>query len=101
MPPLRSALFVASLVIHSLALHRHRAAGLHCTPGAPATAPTTGAELKQPEPTYTSVPPQQYAVPQYAAQTPQPQPQQVYAVPAAGYPTQQYPATHQPQQQQA
>ncbi|KAK4128139.1 hypothetical protein N657DRAFT_667471 [Parathielavia appendiculata] len=32
------ALYIVSLVIHSIRLHRHRAAGLHCMP---ATSPTT------------------------------------------------------------
>ncbi|KAK4132571.1 hypothetical protein BT67DRAFT_360130, partial [Trichocladium antarcticum] len=38
---LQFVLHIASLVIHSIRLHRHRAAGLHCMPGVPPTAPTT------------------------------------------------------------
>jgi hypothetical protein len=60
-------------------LHRHRKAGLHCTPGVVQTyPPTNGGELKQ-QPTTTAMPVQQYAVPQ----------QQAYAVPATNYPPQQ------------
>ncbi|EAQ92622.1 hypothetical protein CHGG_00857 [Chaetomium globosum CBS 148.51] len=38
-------LFLVSLIIHSIHLHRHRAAGLHCTPGTPPgpRQPTTSA----------------------------------------------------------
>ena len=63
-------------------LHRHRKAGLHCSPGASALPayPAAGATEPKQQPTQTAVPAQQYAVPQ----------QQAYAVPAANYPTQQY-----------
>lgn len=61
-------------------LHRHRKAGLHCTPGAAPSYSAGGSEFKQ-QPIQTAVPvQQQYAVPQ----------QQAYAVPAATYPQQQY-----------
>ncbi|KAK3330178.1 hypothetical protein B0H66DRAFT_597724 [Apodospora peruviana] len=93
-------LHIVSLVIHSIALHRHRAAGLHCTPGAaPSGNPSgpvyavpgapAGAEkvqvvyqqqtVAQPAPAYVTQP-QQYAIPQqqqqqqqyYVQQTPSP-----------------------------
>ncbi|KAJ4295907.1 hypothetical protein N0V88_004609 [Collariella sp. IMI 366227] len=35
-------LFIVSLVIGSIRLHRHRAAGFHCMPGAPRTLPGGG-----------------------------------------------------------
>jgi hypothetical protein len=57
-----SALFIGSLATHSVMLHRHRKAGLHCTPGVHGSN-----ELKQQA--YTT------AVPA----------QQAYAVPASGY----------------
>ncbi|KAB5578654.1 hypothetical protein GE09DRAFT_1214813 [Coniochaeta sp. 2T2.1] len=76
------ALFIGSLATHGVALHRHRKAGLHCTPGAAPSYPTAGgSEFKQ-TPAETTVPVQSYVAPQ--------QQQQAYAVPAAGYPQQQY-----------
>ncbi|OIW23986.1 hypothetical protein CONLIGDRAFT_120551 [Coniochaeta ligniaria NRRL 30616] len=77
---LEFALFIGSLATHGVMLHRHRKAGLHCTPGAAPTYPTGGSEFKQ-QPTQTTVPvQQQYAAPQ----------QQAYAVPAPTYPQQPY-----------
>ncbi|KAK5658735.1 hypothetical protein OQA88_1544 [Cercophora sp. LCS_1] len=57
-------LHIASLAVHGVRLHRHRAAGLHCTPGAPRTFPTSNVTT-----TATSMPgveknhPQHYAQP--------------------------------------
>lgn len=73
-------LFVVSLVFHSMALHRHRAAGLHCT-----ALPTSGQSASGPAP---------YAEKANPVQT---YPAPVYTQPAQGYPQQQQP--QQPQQQ--
>lgn len=90
-----SALFIVSLAMHSVAVHRHRAAGLHCKAGgSPAQAHAAGGfgdipnqhnaipmggpvpqEKQHPAPTYSAVAPDQH---QHHQQQPyqQPQPQQ-------------------------
>ncbi|KAK4216547.1 hypothetical protein QBC37DRAFT_86991 [Rhypophila decipiens] len=104
-------LHIVSLVIHSINLHRHRAAGLHCMPGAPASAPTAmgpvgGVPEKPvtyqqvaPQPTPSPAPAyiQAYPVQQMQPQQMQPQqmqPQQIMQ------PQQMQPQQMQPQQQQ-
>ncbi|KAK1975139.1 hypothetical protein LZ30DRAFT_786485 [Colletotrichum cereale] len=42
---LQFALFVTSLVIHSVMLHRHRKAGLHCNPVNPLATPVGGSQV--------------------------------------------------------
>ncbi|KAK0632995.1 hypothetical protein B0T14DRAFT_387280, partial [Immersiella caudata] len=72
-------LFITSLAIHSVRLHRHRAAGLHCMPGSPMTLPGPRGEKIQayvqhyPQVAY---PPQAY--PPQAYPTAVPQTQQPY-----------------------
>lgn len=117
---------MTTLVIHSIRLHRHRAAGLHCMPlsanpgpsgpgGAtvavfPATGKPAGGlpsyqQYQQPVPAYLQhtqqqmYPPAGMMHPQgyYPPQQPQPQPQPQGYPPAAGLPPQQYQV---PQQQQ-
>ncbi|KAI1128686.1 hypothetical protein F5Y10DRAFT_169010 [Nemania abortiva] len=70
--------YVVALVLHSIALHRHRKAGLHAMPGVAPSAPVAGATAEgekipmQPQPAQGHYPPQQvYEVPYQ-----QPQPQQ-------------------------
>ncbi|KAI1424527.1 hypothetical protein F5Y12DRAFT_715288 [Xylaria sp. FL1777] len=48
-------IYVATLVLHSLALHRHRTAGLHAMPGKPASAPVTSAPPPASAPTPVTV----------------------------------------------
>ncbi|KAK3336632.1 hypothetical protein B0T19DRAFT_437373 [Cercophora scortea] len=86
---LEFALHIVSLSIHSVMLHRHRAAGLHCTPGTPPGPANGGAAAEKPA-----------VFPNYPQQVPQPAPaymaaQQPYAVPQQP----QYPQYQQPQQQ--
>lgn len=81
-----SLLFVISLAITSVMLHRHRAAGLHCMPGSHLEK-TSPAAAAAPQTTYAAQPmyatqgqaqPQVYAMPQqqavyaYPQQTPSP-----------------------------
>ncbi|KAI0908512.1 hypothetical protein F4824DRAFT_220636 [Ustulina deusta] len=74
--------YLVALIMHSIALHRHRKAGLHAMPGKSASAPTTGAppvattEVQmQPQQPQAYYPPQQVHQVSYQQQ-PQP-PQQV------------------------
>lgn len=90
---LEFALFIASLAIHGVMMHRHRSAGLHCTPVDPnAPAPPVGGGATDAKHEMQFQTPavyphqQQYAVPQH---TQSPPPQQVYAAPVAAYPNQQ------------
>ncbi|EPE34584.1 hypothetical protein GLAREA_10278 [Glarea lozoyensis ATCC 20868] len=108
---LEVALFIASLVITAIFLHKHRAAGGHCTPArastvAPTTAPTVGAPMpvqyqenkqdielgqQQPAPVY------QQPIPQYPS--PSPTPVQ-YTTPQQQQPQQPYPVYEVPTSQQ-
>ncbi|TGJ85269.1 hypothetical protein E0Z10_g3516 [Xylaria hypoxylon] len=73
--------YIVALILHSIALHRHRKAGLHSTPGSSPSPPVVGA------PAVASVEGDKFQM----------QPQQ----PQAYYPPQQvYEAPYQPQQQQ-
>jgi hypothetical protein len=91
-------LHIVSLAIHGVRLHRHRAVGLHCTPGAPQTLPTTnvtavpnGAEKFQaayPQQQQPYMPQQQQPMPMYQQQ--QPIPQQGYPQPQQQMPQQYY-----------
>lgn len=96
---LQFVLFIVSLVLHSIALHRHRAAGLHCKPGVAPTVPAGGEKPQgqpqgQPQPAvvYPQGYPQpgfpQQAYPQAYPQQPQPHP---YGQPPQAYPPQAYP----------
>lgn len=95
---LEFVLHIVSLVIHSVKLHKHRRAGLHCTPGAAQTLPVAmlaQAQEKPPgAPAGYSYPAQQ----PYGVQQPQPIYQQ-QQVPYGGVP-QQHPQQPYPQQQQ-
>lgn len=100
-----SALFVTSLALHSLALHRHRAAGLHCNPVS-ASASATGSHggaapnnasaektsaFATAQPAYHGTQiqqPQQYYDPGQVANQ---QPPQGYYNPQGQYPQAQYP----------
>ncbi|KAK6214127.1 hypothetical protein LQW54_004729 [Pestalotiopsis sp. IQ-011] len=110
---LEFALFIVSLVIHSIMVHRHRKAGLHCNPihspaghQQPAIPLTNNAEKTGGQAhshAYQQQQPQQAAAPNYVQQ----QPQATYAPSptpptAAGYssPTQQQQYSQQQQQQQ-
>jgi hypothetical protein len=74
-------LFITTLAIHSVRLHRHRAAGLHCMPGSPQTLPgPSGEKIQAYVQHYT-----QAAYPAQAAYPPQAQ------GPPQGYPPQAYP----------
>ncbi|KAM7222914.1 hypothetical protein V8F06_001812 [Rhypophila decipiens] len=100
-------LHIVSLVIHSINLHRHRAAGLHCMPGAAASAPATMAagpvggvpekpvtyQQVAPQPTPSPAPAYIQAYPVQQMQPQQMQPQQMQ-------PQQMQPQQMQPQQQQ-
>ncbi|KAI1855590.1 hypothetical protein JX265_005993 [Neoarthrinium moseri] len=98
-------MFIVSLAIHGVMLHRHRKAGLHCMPvhsgahnasAAPVPAPVAGEKVHaqaqvQPQQQY----PQQYTAPQGYAQQPQSgyaaqptPPQQAYGVAQHQYPQQ-------------
>ncbi|KAK3694781.1 hypothetical protein B0T22DRAFT_81587 [Podospora appendiculata] len=90
---LEFALHIISLSIHSVMLHRHRAAGLHCSPGTPPGPANGGSAAEKPA-----------VFPTYQQQAPQPAPaympaQQPYAVPQQLQPQPQYPQYPQPQQQ--
>ncbi|KAI1182143.1 hypothetical protein F5B17DRAFT_213348 [Nemania serpens] len=95
--------YVVALVLHSIAFHRHRKAGLHAMPGKSASVPTTGAPgvagapidaekiMMQPQQQQVETyPPQQVHEAAYPQQ-PYQQQQQVY---------QQQPYQQQPYQQQ-
>lgn len=114
---LEFVLFSISLIIHSIMMHRHRKAGLHCNPigsgaaagVAPSSMPASSvqqpvqAEKPHVMPSYTAVPQQQQQQPQgvppqvymqqqqgYPQQTMTPPPQQPYGAPMA-QPTPYYP----------
>ncbi|KAK4044485.1 integral membrane protein [Parachaetomium inaequale] len=119
-------LYLTSLIIHSVRLHRHRAAGLHCMPGTPpgprppagtTVVPvpvvyTTGNKPGGPLPVYPQFPPQQpvpaYLHGQQPQQVPPQQQQQFYPpqgyapvpIPMQGMPMQQMPMPPQQQPQQ-
>lgn len=98
-----SILFIVSLAIHSVAMHRHRARGGHCAPGSSAhhengfnhnndialSGGPVQSEKQQPAPSYAAVPQQhQQQQPQhqqYAIPTP-PQGQAPYQPPPASSP---------------
>ncbi|KAI1164635.1 hypothetical protein F5B18DRAFT_240807 [Nemania serpens] len=82
--------YIVALVLHSIAFHRHRKAGLHAMPGKSASIPTTGA------PGVAGVPveAEKIVVQQPEAYYP---PQQVHE---AAYPQQPYQQQQQPYQQQ-
>ncbi|KAK4155526.1 hypothetical protein C8A00DRAFT_13459 [Chaetomidium leptoderma] len=91
-------LHLVSLIIHSIRLHHHRAAGLHCMPGVPRTdkpPPGFGAMYQQPYPPPTQM---QQPLPAYLqhGQHPQQKPMYLPQQGVAGYPQQQ----QQQQQQQ-
>lgn len=121
-PPPSSILFVVSLALHSVAMHRHRSAGLHCNPlsngaghhnsspaytgppaGGPAPLGMNNIEKPGVNPTHTAVPQhmQQQPATGYAQShgTPTPPPQQAYQ-PPVDQPTPYYPQQQQQQQQQ-
>ncbi|KAJ8107943.1 hypothetical protein ONZ43_g6576 [Nemania bipapillata] len=87
--------YVVALVLHSIALHRHRQAGLHAMPGVAASAPAVAA------PAVAGAPVEAEKIPmETQTQPPQgyyPPPQQVYEVP---YQQAQQPVQPQPQPQQ-
>jgi len=118
---LEFVLYIVSLVIHSIRLHQHRAAGLHCMPGTPPSAPSGGSngavvpgvvygngkvggpvplnQQQQQQQQQQYVPHPQQPIPAY----PQQQQQQQFYQPYAGMPQQQMPPQqhhHQQQQQQ-
>ncbi|KAI0872637.1 hypothetical protein GGS24DRAFT_502618 [Hypoxylon argillaceum] len=85
--------YVAALILHSMALHRHRKAGLHAMPGVAASAPATGApavvgapaegekipmQPQQPQQPEGYYPPQQVYEASYQQQPEQPQQPQYY-----------------------
>jgi hypothetical protein len=82
-----SALFIASLVLTAIYLHRHRAAGGHCTPVRAGTAPTSAPAVGAPVPV-------QYQENKQDIELGQQQPQQQHVVQAPIYqqPTPQYPS---------
>ncbi|KAI1752669.1 hypothetical protein F4782DRAFT_530156 [Xylaria castorea] len=96
--------YLVALILHSIALHRHRRAGLHAMPGKSSSAPAIGAPAvggapvgaekiqMQPQQPQTYYPPQQVHVHEA------PQPQQSYQQQQQQY--QQQPYQQQPQQQQ-
>ncbi|ORY70205.1 uncharacterized protein BCR38DRAFT_319823, partial [Pseudomassariella vexata] len=103
---LEFVLFIVSLAIHSVGVHRHRKAGLHNTPvasttahkGAPAaTAASAGGEKIQMQPQsqpYSQQTPgtsQAQGFPQHSAQSPSPS-QQVYTAPQQQFYPQQVPS---------
>jgi hypothetical protein len=97
---LSSALFIASLVLTSIYLHKHRAAGGHCTPARAGSAPNTA-------PAVGTAVPVQYSENKQDIELGQQQPQQHHAPSAPVYqqPTPQYPSpsptpVNYPQQQQ-
>ncbi|ROT42242.1 hypothetical protein SODALDRAFT_326426 [Sodiomyces alkalinus F11] len=106
------ALFITSLAIHGIALHRHRKAGLHCNPlngAAPAIAPAVVSPQDLEKNAAVSAAAAPAAVPAEAYGTPAPQTQAPYnpdlnraASPPAGYypPVAQQPQPYSPHQQQ-
>ncbi|KAI0444893.1 hypothetical protein F4803DRAFT_510216 [Xylaria telfairii] len=100
--------YLVALILHSIAFHRHRKAGLHAMPGKSNSAPAAnapavaaapvGTEMQmQPQQAQTHYPPQQVA--HEVAQPQQAYPQQSY--PQQQQQFQQQPYPQQPQQQQA
>ncbi|KAI0095837.1 hypothetical protein GGR51DRAFT_62657 [Nemania sp. FL0031] len=90
--------YLVALVLHSIALHRHRKAGLHAMPGVAPTAPTTGTQavVTEDKIAMQPQPPQSYYPPQQVYEAPYQQQPQQYEQQPQQY--QQQP--QQPQQQQ-
>ncbi|KAI8951867.1 hypothetical protein F4801DRAFT_542884 [Xylaria longipes] len=99
--------YLVALILHSIALHRHRKAGLHAMPGKSSSAPVTsapavggapvGGEKIQMQPQQ----PQTYYAPQQGHVHEAPSPQQPYQQQTyQEQPYQQQPYQQQPQQQQ-
>ncbi|OBR10275.1 Integral membrane protein [Colletotrichum higginsianum IMI 349063] len=90
---LEFALFVASMAIHGVMLHRHRKAGLHCNPGTPGSSPVVVTSHVVPEKNAAQV----AANPVYQAAQGQAAPP--YMNQDAGYNGQMVPQQQQQQQQ--
>ncbi|KAJ8133047.1 hypothetical protein O1611_g572 [Lasiodiplodia mahajangana] len=92
--------YVVALILHSIALHRHRKAGLHAMPGVAPSAPTAGTPAGVPEGEKIAMepqPPQTYYPPQQVYEAAYQQPQQYEQQPQQH---QQQPQQPQQQQQQ-